>query len=119
MARCSVYEGRLRQFGWFLGSGPVGDDDLWYHRIPGMLHYFFFSLFLPSPWGLPPGSEALPAGFGALPAGSESLKAGSEALPAGSEAPPAGSKAHPTCSKALPALQSPQTLSTLAWRPSQ
>ena len=40
-----------------LGSGPVGDDDLWYHHIPGTLRFILFS---PSPpWGLPPGSGAL------------------------------------------------------------
>ena len=49
----------------------------------------FFSLFSPSPPGLPLGSEALTAGFGALSAGSEALPAGSEDLPAGSKAHPA------------------------------
>ena len=29
-----------------LGSGPVGDDDLWYHHIPGTLRFLFFP---PSP----------------------------------------------------------------------
>ena len=73
----------------FFGSGPVGDDDLWYHHIPVTLHYFFSFLFLRfPPWGLSAGSEALPAG-------SEAIPAGSEAHPAGSEAFPAGSKAHP------------------------
>ena len=65
-------------------SGPVEEDDLWYHHIPGSLRFLSPS----PPWGLPPGS-------GALQAGSEALPADSEALPAGSEAPPAGSKAHP------------------------
>ncbi len=37
-----------------LSSGPVGDDDLWYHHIPGMLHYFFPSLF-----SVPPGASRL------------------------------------------------------------
>ena len=59
----------------FLGSGPVGDDDLWYHQIPGTLHSLFFLRFPPSPRGLPPGSEALPVGFGALSDDSEALPA--------------------------------------------
>ena len=73
----------------FLGSGPVGDDDLWCHHIPGILRSV--SLFFPPsppPWGLPPGSEAHPAGFGALSAGSEGLPPGSEALAADSKAHP-------------------------------
>ena len=68
----------------FLGSGPVGDDDLWYHLIPGTLYSS-----VPPTGDLLPGSEALPACFGALPAGSEGLPAGFEALPAGSKAHPA------------------------------
>ena len=69
-----------------LGSGPVGDDDLWHHHIgefsPFSSFSFSFSSFsfssFPSvpPWGGP----------GALPAGSEALPAGSKALPAGSKA---------------------------------
>ena len=40
-----------------LGSGPVGDDDLWYHHVPGMLRSVCLSVSLsPSP---PP---ELPAG---------------------------------------------------------
>ena len=75
---------------YFLGSGSVGDDDLWYHHIPGRLRSF--CLFPPFPFpGLPPGSEALPAGFGVLSAGSEALPASSEALPAGFKADPSGS----------------------------
>ena len=70
-----------------LGSGPVGDDNLWYHHIPGTLNSLSFFLVLP--WVLPPGSEALPAGFRAFPAGSEALLAGSKALPAVSKADPA------------------------------
>ena len=35
----------------FLGSGPVGDDDLWYHHIPGTLRSLY--LFSPSPLGPP------------------------------------------------------------------
>ncbi len=26
----------------FLGSGPAGNDDLWYRHIPGMLRFLFF-----------------------------------------------------------------------------
>ena len=79
----------------FLGSGPVGDDDLWYHHIPGTLRSVCLSLSLSvsvPPWGLPAGSETLPAGFGALPAGSRALPAGSEALPAVFNALPAASR---------------------------
>ena len=72
-----------------MGSGPVGDDDLWHHHI-GRFSPFFFSFLFPSPpWGLPAGSEVLPAGSEVLPAGSEVLPAGSKAHPAGSEALPA------------------------------
>ena len=75
-----LLDGPHRQLGgttknMLLGSGPVGDDDLWYHHIPGMLRYYFF-FFFHSPAGseaLPTGSEAFPAGLGALPAGTEAL----------------------------------------------
>ena len=107
---------------WFLGSGPVGDDDLWHHHIGRFSPFLgsgpgrgrspvewgeipsvrpFVRSSVPPPWGLPAGSEGLPAGFGALPAGFGALPAGSKALPAGSEA-------HPAQSEALPALQIPQ-----------
>ena len=33
----------------FLGSGPVGDDDLWYHHIPGTLRFYFYFYFYFSP----------------------------------------------------------------------
>ena len=96
----------LNNFVVFLGSGPVGDDDLWHHHI-GRFSPFSFPSVRPSvsppPWGLPPDFEALLAGIRALPAGSEALPAGPEALPAGSESLPAGSEALPAGSEALPA----------------
>ena len=112
----------------FLGSGPVGGDDRWYHHIPGKLFFLPPStpLSLPigsrglpasyralwaSSWALSVGSRALSAVSWALSAGSETLPAGSESLPAGSEAHPAGSEAHPARSEALRALQLPQKLS--------
>jgi len=52
-----------------LGSGPVGDDNLWYHHIWGNAPLFSFFYFSVSP--PPPG---LPAGFEALPPGSEALQ---------------------------------------------
>ena len=65
----------------FLGSGPVGDDDLWYHHIGEFSPFFFvFVLRPPPPWGLPAGSETLPVGSEALSAGPEALSAGSETL---------------------------------------
>ena len=40
----------------FLGSGLVGDDDLWYHHIPDTLCFSVFFLNPPSPRGLSAGS---------------------------------------------------------------
>ena len=57
-----------------LGSGPVEDDDLWYHHIPKMLRSLSLSLS-PSP--------TLRASQLALPGSSRGLPAGSKALPAG------------------------------------
>ena len=36
----------LKWFLYFLGSGPVGDNDLWYHHTPGTLCSHFLSLIL-------------------------------------------------------------------------
>ena len=60
----------------FLGSGPVGDDDLWYHHILVTLCSVFLSVSIPPrplswPSQLAPG---LPAGSRALPAGSSWLQ---------------------------------------------
>ncbi len=87
-----------------MGSGPVGDDDLWYHHIGEFSPFSFSFSFSVPPWGLQAGSETLPVGSEALSAGPEALSAGSETLLAGSEAHSAGSEA-------LPALQLPQRLS--------
>ena len=56
--------GEFSPFSLFLGSGPIGGNDLMYHHIPGMLRSLSPSK------GLPAGSRALPAGSRALPAGS-------------------------------------------------
>ena len=37
-----------------LDSGPVGDDDLWYHHIPGTLRSVFLSVFFSVPPLRPP-----------------------------------------------------------------
>ncbi len=90
--------------GWFvgnqfLGSGPVGDDDLCYHRIgefSPFLSYPFLFLFLfyvPSPAS----SEALTAVCKAFPVGSKDFPAGSRAVPVGPKSLPAYSKALPPC----------------------
>ena len=79
-----------------LGSSPIGDDDLWYHHIPGTLCSVCLSVCLslclsPSPFlwasqlALPGGSSPSP------PAGSRALPASSETFPAYSSAPSAGS----------------------------
>ena len=98
-----------------LGSGPVGDDDLWYHHILVTLCFLCLCLSVclrhprPLSWpsqlapGLPAGSRALPAGSRALLAGCQALSAGFRAHLACSEILPAGSRALPTGSRVLPA----------------
>ena len=75
----------------FLGSGSVGDDDLWYHRIPETLRSLSLSVpsFQVAP-GPPAGSRALPASSETLSAYFRALSAGPGALTAGSETHPAG-----------------------------
>ena len=76
----------------FWAAAP-GDDDLWYHNIPGTHYFFFLSpswLWGPSYWlqgpsrwfkALSDNSKTLPASSEPLPASFESLPHGSEALP--------------------------------------
>ena len=96
----SVLLSRLPSFNQLLGSGPLGDNDLWYHYMPGTFCSVCFSVSLSVPpqssqLALPGGSRppswlqrasrALSAGFRALSAGSRGLSAGIRALPAGPE----------------------------------
>ena len=104
-----------------MGSGPVGEDDLWYHHIPGTLH---FDCLRPPPrnsqlalpggsrppsWlqrasrALSAGSRGLSAGIRALPADPETLLADSRVLLLGSRALLAGSGALTAGSETLPA----------------
>ena len=85
-----------------LGSSPIGDNDLWFLHIPGMLHSVCLSR-TPLPWGLSAGSKALPTGSRALLACAETLPAGSENLLAGLRGRPAGNAALLPNSKALQA----------------
>ena len=107
------------------GSGPVGDDDLWYHHILVTLCSLCLSVSLslsvtprPLSWpsklalGLPVGSRVLPAGFTALTAGSKALPTGSRALLACPETFPASYRALLGGSRALPA--STEALSALS-----
>ena len=94
-----------------LDSGPIGDDELWFHHKPGTLcSFFFLSLSLspsPSPQDLHAGSRDLPAGSKALPVGSKALPNGSEVHQAPSVEDfffPSLAKATPTQSEALPGV---------------
>ena len=74
----------------FLGSGSVGDNDLW-HRHIGDFSLLFFR-FRPPLESLPAGSKGIPAGSKGLPVGSDSLQAAYQGLSAGPIALLAGSK---------------------------
>ena len=79
----------------FLGSSPIGDDDLWFHHISGIIYFVCLSFYFRPPY---PG----------LPAGYKVLRADSETLPDGPRLSQmtlklaAGSETHPSGSKALP-----------------
>ena len=69
---------------YFLGRGPIGDDDLWYHHMEFFPFSSFSSFLFPfrSPKALPAASKALPGTFVILPAAFEALTAASKAFSA-------------------------------------
>ena len=78
-----------------MGSGPIGDDDLWFHHIPGIIHFVCLSVcFCPPYPGLPAGYKILRADSETLP-DDPRLSQMTQKLPAGSETHLSGSKALP------------------------
>ena len=78
-----------------MGSGPIGDDDLWFHHIPGIIRFVCLSVCFRPPYpGLPVGYKVLRADSETLPDGPR-LSQMTPKLPAGSETHPSGSKALP------------------------
>ena len=93
---------------WFLGSGPLQDDDLW--KITNQANLFsilfFFSSFSISFYIISPSpsiSFPPPLPLADLPAAYETFQVTSEALRVVSEAPPTTSEALPSASEPLPA----------------
>ena len=83
---------------YYLGSGPTGDNKLWYYQMEFFPFSPLSSFLFPfrSPKALPAASKALPATFlilSALSAASKAFSNTSEGLSAAPEALPASSKA--------------------------
>ena len=93
---------------YFLGRGPTGDNELWYHQMDFFPFSSLSSFLFPfrSPKALPAAFKALPPTFlilSALSAASEAFSTTFEAFSAASEALPAASEALSAASGALSA----------------